>query len=471
MEAEVNENHWDVIVVGSGAAGLCAAIEAHDAGRRVLILESEAEPGGSSRISGGMILAAGTDLQRRLGIDDSPEAYFHDYLLHNQWKVSPGAARRITAEAGDTIAWLENEGVEFYEFLSDAGYDGVPRTHSAVGRGAGIIEPLLARAAERGIELRCSSRVESLLIDSGRVDGVVVGGVAFTARVTILATGGFGANRELVREHLPVTRVSGDDLWYIGADSSRGDSFDLLSPLGVPILGEGRGVVMTSPGFTTEAFEGYLPGWIMLANSAGLRFCDETLPYGLMDGLVREQGGEVWAIFDHAAKESVAPGDPAAYRLQIPSLPDRPSPNWDRDKIDDGVARGLVTVADSIEELADELGLPSAALAGTVARYSDLAEAGADTDYEKRAEFLRPVRVGPFYGVRLSLSTVCLTSVGPAVDADGAVIGVDGRAVPGLLAAGECTGGTLGDRYVGTGNSWANCVVFGRVAGRTAAAA
>ena len=82
---------------------------------------------------------------------------------------------------------------------------------------------------------------------------------------------------------------------------------------------------------------------------------------------------------------------------------------------------------------------------------------------------MRPLTSGPFYGAHMRLATVCLTSVGPAIDRDARVIGRGGQPVPGLLAAGECTGGTLGDRYVGTGNSWINCVVFGRVAGRTAA--
>lgn len=466
----MGEPQWDVVIVGSGAAGLCAAIEAHDAGARVLVLESQDEPGGSSRISGGMMLAAGTELQRRHGIEDSADAFYHDYLMHTQWKVLPGAARRIADDSAPSIAWLEGMGVEFYDFLSDAGYDGVPRTHSAVGRGAGVIEPLLERTAERGIEIRCRSRVTSLLTEGERVTGVETADERVTARQVILATGGFGANFDLVRELIPATQKAGDWLWYIGADGAQGDALGLVEPLGVPIVGHGRGVVMTTPGFTTEAFEGYLPGWMMLVNNRGLRFCDESLPYGLMDGLVREQGDEAWVVFDDAAKNAALPGAPAAYRLQIPSLPGRPSPNWDRDIIDAQVTAGRVARADTLDELARITGLPADTLRGTVARYNELARAGEDADFGKRAEFLRTVETGPFYAARLRLATVCLTCVGPAVDRDGRVLGAGG-VVDGLLAAGECTGGTLGDRYVGTGNSWINCVVFGRAAGRTAAAA
>lgn len=465
----MDSSTWDVIIVGSGAAGLCAAIEAHDAGARVLVVEAQETAGGSSRISGGMMLAAGTPLQARHGIDDDADTFYQDYLLHTQWKVVASSARRIADESAAAIGWLESLGVEFYDFLSDAGYDGVPRTHSAVGRGAGVIEPLLERTAERGIEVRCGQRVTRLLTEAGRVVGVEAGGRELRAGSVVLATGGFGANAELVRELIPATRKAGDWLWYIGADGAQGDAFGLIAPLGVPIAGHGRGVVMTTPGFTTDAFEGYLPGWMVLVNRDGLRFCDESLPYGLMDGLVREQGDEAWVVFDDAAKNAALPGAPAAYRLQIPSLPGRPSPNWDRDIIDAQVAAGRVVRAETLEDLATAVGLPSDVLAGSILRYNEGAHAGADPDYGKRAEFVRPVESGPFYAAQLRLATVCLTSVGPAIDRDARVVGRAG-VVPGLLAAGECTGGTLGDRYVGTGNSWTNCVVFGRVAGRTAAA-
>lgn len=466
----MSEPQWDVIIVGSGAAGLCAALEAHDAGRSVLVLDSEPEPGGSSRVSGGMVLAAGTELQRRHGIEDTPEAFHHDYLMHTQWKVQHGAARHIAHHSATAITWLENHGVEFYDDVFDAGYDGVPRTHSAVGRGAGIVEPLLSQVETRGIEIRCDHRVTRLLVEEGAVVGVESPHGPLRGSAIVLATGGFGANPELLREHVPAVRKAGEQLWYIGNDSSRGDIFGLLADLEVPITGHGRAVLMMSPGFSNEAFEGYLPGWMLLVNSEGRRFCDESLPYGTMDGLVREQGDEAWIVFSEELISGVDSGDPAEYRLQIPSLPNRPSPNWDRAIVAAQLAAGNVAHADTIEELAARLGLPARALAASVRRYNANVEAGADDDFGKPAHFLRELR-GPFYGAHMKLNTVCLTSVGPAIDTDARVLGADGEPVPGLYAAGECTGGTLGDRYLGTGNSWINCVVYGRTAGRTAAAA
>lgn len=462
-------SEWDVVVVGTGAAGLCAAIEASDAGKRVLLVESEETAGGSSLISGGMIMAAGTELQSEQGIDDSADAFYHDYLMHTQWKVIPALAKKIAQDSAAAISWLSGKGVRFYDELNDAGYDGVPRTHAAIGRGAGIIEPLLGEVESRGIEIRLRSRVTRLTTDRERVTGVDTTTGEYRAQSVILATGGFGANPERVRELMPHTASAGDWLWYIGAEGARGDALDLAEQVDAQITGHGRGVSMLTPDFVRQ-FEGYQPGWLVLVNKHGKRFVDETLPYGLMDGVVQAQpDAVVYAIFDDAAKNAVAPGDPAAYRLQIASLPDRPSPNWDREMIDRQIAAGKVQRAESLELLAELLGLPAAALAGTARRYNDSVDRGADLDFGKPGKFLRPLASGPFYGVELRLATICLTSTGLQTDDEGRVLGTSGSPIEGLFAAGECTGGTLGDRYVGTGNSWINCVVFGRAAGKAAA--
>ena len=95
---------------------------------------------------------------------------------------------------------------------------------------------------------------------------------------------------------------------------------------------------------------------------------------------------------------------------------------------------------------------------------------GRDREFEKDAKFLEEVATPPFYGVELRLGVLCLTSKGLRIDADARVLDRSGTPIPGLFSAGECTGGVLGDVYVGSGNSYANCLVFGRMAGRTAAA-
>jgi len=134
------------------------------------------------------------------------------------------------------------------------------------------------------------------------------------------------------------------------------------------------------------------------------------------------------------------------------------------------VEAGIVQRADSIERLAFLIGVPPENLAGTVARYNGFVEDREDRDFRKIAEHMRPIATPPFYATELRLYMLGLTSVGPRIDADARVLDQRSRPIPGLYAAGECSGGVLGPCYAGSGNSLANASTFGRVAGRTASA-
>jgi fumarate reductase flavoprotein subunit len=123
-----------------------------------------------------------------------------------------------------------------------------------------------------------------------------------------------------------------------------------------------------------------------------------------------------------------------------------------------------------LEDLAKLIGVPPANLAGAVERYNGHVAAGEDADYLKKSSLLRPVSTPPYYASPLAMSVLGVTGAGIRIDQDATVLHETSRSIPGLYAAGECTGGVLGDIYVGSGNSLANCTVFGRVAGRNAAA-
>jgi len=139
--------------------------------------------------------------------------------------------------------------------------------------------------------------------------------------------------------------------------------------------------------------------------------------------------------------------------------------------IEQMVQAGKVRQADSVAGLATALGLPVERFEGAVARHNAQVAAGEDRDYLKDPRFLEPIAVPPFYGAEIRPATVCFTACGPRIDRDAQVLTATGGPVPGLFAAGECTGGVIGPAYVGSGNSYANCVVFGRVAGSSAARA
>ena len=139
------------------------------------------------------------------------------------------------------------------------------------------------------------------------------------------------------------------------------------------------------------------------------------------------------------------------------------------DKIDEQIAKGKVVKADTLPELASLVGIESDTLETTIARYNSDYEKGEDSKFRKDASLMKPVLQAPFYASEIRPAIVCLTSTGLRVDEDMHVLDSADQPIKGLFSAGEVSGGVLGDRYIGGGNSIANAIVFGRVAGEQAA--
>ncbi|WP_409329679.1 FAD-dependent oxidoreductase [Trujillonella humicola] len=459
----------DVLVVGSGAAGLAAALSARENGAgRVLVAEAEGVVGGSSRLSGGLTMGAGTRYQRALGIADDAGSLFSDYMTLNHWDVEAGVARRLADLAGPTVEWLGDLGVEFHDQLVYGGDERVPRVHVPIGRGQAVVDVLHRACRQAGVEVALGRRVDRLLVEDGAVTGIAVGADTITAGAVVLATGGFGDDPDRLAAHYPSAAATGC-AWYIGAPGSRGDALDLADQVGAQVLGHDRGLRLLHAGFA-PIYEAYLPGWIVIVNREGRRFFDETAPYGITDGLLRAQGDVAYAVFDDATLIAATAAGVARYKQKIPGSTKRQSPHWNADVVEQMVAAGKVHRTDTTAELAEALGLPVDAFEGSVARHNEQVAAGEDSDYLKDPGFLEPIATPPFYGAEIRPATVCFTACGPRIDRDARVLDRAGRPVPGLFAAGECTGGVIGPAYVGSGNSYANCVVFGRVAGAAAAA-
>jgi succinate dehydrogenase/fumarate reductase flavoprotein subunit len=234
------------------------------------------------------------------------------------------------------------------------------------------------------------------------------------------------------------------------------------------VTGYDHGLRLLHAGFAS-IYEAYLPGWLVLVDRQGRRFCDETAPYGIMDGLIQEQGDVAYVIFDRATLDDATAAGVARYKQKVPGSTKKQSPHWNTDIVESMVAAGKVHQAWSVAELAAGLGLPAGHLEATVERYNAAAAAGEDFDYLKDPKFLEPIATPPFYAAEIRPATVCFTACGLRIDRDAQVIGESGRPILGLFAAGESAGGVVGPRYVGSGNSYANCVTFGRVAGASAA--
>jgi flavocytochrome c len=458
----------DVLVVGSGAAGLTAALSARENGaQNVLIAESEGLVGGSSRLSGGLMMGAGTRYQRALGIEDDAGSLFHEYMQLNQWKVESAVVRRLAELAGPTVEWLGDLGVQFYDQLVFGGDERVPRVHCPIGRGQAVVDVLTSHCRGAGVEIALGRRVGRLLTKDGAVVGAGVGDDALTAGAVVVATGGFGSDPEKLARYFPSAAETGW-AWYIGAPGSRGDHLDLAIQAGAQVTGYNRGLRLLHADFA-RIYEAYLPGWLVLVDRQGRRFCDETAPYGIMDGLIQERGDVAYAIFDRAALDEATAAGVARYKQQVPGSTKKQSPHWNTDIVESMVAAGKVHQAQSVAELAAGLALPAQHLEGTVERYNAAVAAGEDFDYLKDPKFLQPIASPPYYAAEIRPATVCFTACGLRIDRDAQVIGESGRPIPGLFAAGESAGGVVGPRYVGSGNSYANCVTFGRVAGASAA--
>ena len=460
---------YDVVVVGAGAAGLCAALEASRAGSRVLLVESQGEIGGSSALSSGFIMAAGTSVQRKLGIEDSAAGLLHEYLLFNRDEAMPWLARRLAYGSGPGVEWLLELGVEFEDRLVFGSEERVPRSHVPVGRGAEAVRVLASHVKQSSdVDIALGQRLTRVVMRGHRATGVAVDDDVVDAGSVVLACGGFGANPALWSEHLPTLASAGSAAWYIGADGAQGDGLTFAAQVGAWIEGHDRALLLPRPNLAPGEHEPYSPGWLLMVNRHGRRCVDESTSYAVMQ-VAHKQHGPLFVIMDEAARAATGR---AGTEVRTDGTSKHPailaSPTWNADNIEEMVRQGKIVRADTLTELARRLGIHAAALSATVARYNGYVASGEDLEYFKPGDQMRPVSRPPYYGVELRLGVLCLTQKGPVTDADARVLDTGGQAIPGLYAAGECVGGVIGS-YMGSGNAWANCVVFGREAGRTAA--
>ena len=458
---------YDVIVIGGGGAGMSAAIEAHDAGARVLLMEAAAKLGGSTALSGGVYYAAGTSVQRAAGVQgDTADAMHEYYLTLNQWRVDPAVVRALSDGAAPGLEWLIALGVKFpVSALYRSGVETLPRGHQAAGNGAGIAAALeRAVHARAGIEVLLGNRVEALLVRDGRVCGVRARGEEASAASVVLASGGFGHSAELLARHYPEATAAGGWAWSISAPTCVGDGLRMAEQVGASIGGENRGLLLTTPGFHKQ-LEVYVPGWIVYVNSEGRRFVDETAAYAVMAGVIKEQGGKCFALFDEASRAAAKPAPEFADAFASGVLP----LNWVADVLAAQAAAGKILSAPTLEELGKKADIAPGALASTVARYNADCAAGRDGAFFKDPRVMRPIATPPYFAAEVRPAIICLTSCGPRITPETRVLDRSERVIPGLFAAGEVAGNALGDRYIGGGNSIANAIVFGRIAGKSAA--
>jgi fumarate reductase flavoprotein subunit len=462
------DNDFDVIVVGGGGSGLSAAISAHDAGSSVMVLEADARLGGATMYAGGVLFAAGTSVQRSVGIEDTPDAMFDYIMCLNQWEMRPNLIRILCDQSAAGVEWLISLGAEFSpRKLCFGGVEEVPRAHPCEGAGGSIAEVLVNAAGSRGIECALKTRVSGLLVEDGRVVGVTTPDMELRSGAVVLTTGGFGNNSMMIKRHYPTAYSHGERTYavHMHAKFIQGDGLRMAEQIGADVVGHDTGLLTPASGFA-RVIETEIPSWLVLVNAEGRRFMDETASYAVSGYIMNHQTlRRAFAVFDEETLVK-ASGDTS---WSDPYDNGVPIPTWDEATVRKNIANETIRTANSIEELATRFAIDPIALCQTLKKYNEDCDRGIDSQFFKEATERFPIRKAPFYISELRASTIGLTGAGLNIDEQCQVLDQHSCPIPGLFAAGEVLGCVQGRRYAAGGMGLSNCVVFGRIAGTEAA--
>ena len=439
-----------LVVVGAGACGMVAALAAAKRGIQVLVLEKGSEPAGNTTRSTGLIPAAGTRFQREAGIlDDSPELMAEDIFSKNGRESDPEITNLLCEESGPLVEWLVDEAGCEMVCYTDFLYPGQSRHRMhgpKEGYGSELARQLQnALREDPRIELRTDTAVDGLLSDDGRVTGVETADGTIEAGAVLLALNGFGGNREMVERYLGPEAAAA---LYYGSPNNTGEGIRWGMDLGAATghMGSYQGHASVAAPDGPLVTWGVVVNGAVLVNREGRRFECETVGYSEYAGAVMaQQGGEAWEIFDAEVYEA--------------SLGTR---------FDEVVEAGKVVSSETLEKLAETLGLPSDALAETVESVNRSAR-GEAPDPFGRKEFLGGPLEPPFYGIHVR-GALFHTQGGLMVDTRSRVLKPDGTRIPGLYAGGGTAVGVSGSGYEGysSGNGLLAATVLGKVAGEAA---
>ena len=438
-----------VLIVGAGAAGLIAALTLSEAGIEPVVIERDMVPSGSTALSAGLIPAAGTRFQRAREIEDSAKLFADDIARKAHGEADGKLVRAAAEGAGPAVEWLADAYAMPFEVITDFNYPGhsAHRMHGLPSRtGAELIDRLRAAAETRDIPILSGRVCDTLFADDdGFVEGVEIAG-RDGARETIgcgalvLACNGYGGNAELVRRFIP---EMGDAL-YFGHPGNQGDAVlwgeALGARLGALAGYQGHGSVAT-PHNILITWAAIMEGGFQV-NREGRRFSNEALGYSeAAADVLRQPGGIAFDIFDTRI---------AGVARQF-------------EDFKNAEKAGAVVTADSIDALANRIGVPAAALQ---------AEFGA-------IELGKPDRFGRMFDKRLAAPYCAIrvtgalfhTQGGLVIDAQARVLQRNGKPFPNLFAAGGSAVGVSGAQASGylSGNGLLTATVFGRIAGTSAA--
>lgn len=454
-------SNYDVVVIGAGGAGFSAAITARNAGANVVLLEKMPAVGGNSLISGAEMNAAKNWVQPKLGInDDSPELHAEDTFKGGDGKGDMKVINVMTHQALDAAKWCRDYlGVRFEDDnLFFFGGHSRKRALIPVGHtGTEFIAKFQAKADELGIPVITNMKAEELIKNKdGRVVGVkaTMDGSEYTFNAkggVVLATGGFGANPEMVKKYNPKIdeRFKTTD-----APGTTGEALYMAERAGAELVN--MGYIQTYPicdplsGAIELIADARFDGAIML-NQEGKRFVEELQRRDVLsEAILNQTGRYCWVLWnDNIGKIS---NTVKAHANEYEAF----------------TKQGIMTTCDDLKCIADFTKIPFDQLQKTVKRVSDMAGKGNDKDFNHRAG-LMDMQQGKYYVIKAVPSTHH-TMGGVRINEKAEALTAEGKVIPGLWAAGEVTGVTHGTNRLG-GNAYTDIIVFGRIAGEAAAKA
>lgn len=443
----------DVVVIGAGGAGMTAAITAAQAGKTVIIIEKAPIVGGNtSRATGGMN-AAETKYQKEAGIEDSVELFIEDTMKGGYEKNNPVLVKTMAENSSDAIDFLDSIGAH----LSDVGKAGgasVNRSHRPVDESGKILSvgsylvPIFEQAAkDQNVTFYTETEATEIIMQDGKAVGVKAtsadANYTINAKAVILATGGFGGNLAMVESYKP--ELAG----YVTTNASTitGDGIKMAEAVGANLVDMQEiqihpTVVQSNGALITESLRG---DGAILVNNKGERFTNEVLTRDVVSAnIIAEEGNSAWLIVDQKMFD-------------------------DSNVIQGYVNKGYMIEGATIADLAKAMEIDEATLTATIDNWVAMVKAGTDKDFgrDDLATVKYDLSTAPYYAVKIAPG-VHHTMGGVEINEKTEVIDADGNVILGLFAAGEVTGGVHGGNRLG-GNAVADIIVFGRIAGQTAA--
>ena len=452
----------DIVIVGGGTSGLAAGVQAIQGGAKVVVLEKQPKVGGTGNFCEGLF-AAESKLQKRIGINVSKEFAFKMIMEYSHWKANAALAKAFVDKSAETLDWLDDLGVKI-EYVGVGGFGG-PLTWHVIAPGpdypdkdpkdfhcARMIKVFNKYVLDNGGTILTETPGTDIIKEGGKVVGVMATdksgeAIKISAKAVILSTGGFANNKEMMKKYVK----DYPDVIPVGQIGKDGDGIRMGESAGAAL--EGMSTVQAyRPGLA-----GFHPADQMIALAVqpyfwvgpnAERYTDESnVEFWPSSGnsLVRI-GGTAYSIYDDATRKfAVEKG------IEMPLgewvLQGTKLTKWEESFNKElGRKRGNVFKADTIEDLAKQIGLDPVALKASVEKMNAAAATRTDGEFNKNPKFLRPVSTPPFYASKLlprhlgTLGGIRISARAEAVDSKGVKI-------PGLYATGTDAGGLYGDTY------------------------